>query len=80
MATSDRMRLLAAALVVAAGLAAVTPSLAPDSDRDGVGDVVEVYELGTDPSSADEFDTSEIAKVRGRAPGQLARGAATRRH
>jgi len=80
MATSDRMRLLAAALVAAAGLMAVTPSLAPDSDRDGVGDVVEVYDLGTDPSSADAFDTSEVATVRGRAARQLARGAAARRH
>lgn len=42
-----------AGVIVSVGVVAITPSFAFDSDRDGVVDSVEIYELGTDPSSSD---------------------------
>jgi hypothetical protein len=42
-----------AALVVVSGLLVVSPSFNFDSDRDGVADVTEVYERGTDPAKPD---------------------------
>jgi hypothetical protein len=50
-----RLRLAGAVLIVVAGFAALTPSMAVDSDGDGVADSVEIYELGTDPSQPNTF-------------------------
>jgi hypothetical protein len=65
-ARNGRLRLALAALVVTGGIAVVSPSLAFDSDHDGVGDSVEVYEQGTDPSSPDLFDRSAVVVKKGR--------------
>lgn len=46
-------RLVLASLVVVSGSFLVSPSLEFDSDHDGVADVTEVYERGTDPAKAD---------------------------
>lgn len=48
-----KWRLALVGVIVSVGAVAITPSFAFDSDRDGVVDSVEIYELGTDPSSAD---------------------------
>lgn len=53
MEAQARWRLALAGVIVAVGVVAITPSFAFDSDGDGVVDSVEIYELGTDPSSAD---------------------------
>lgn len=55
-----------AGVIVSVGFVAITPSFAFDSDHDGVADSVEVYELGTDPSSADLPDKSVVADRSGR--------------
>lgn len=48
-----RWRTAIASVIVAVGFVTISPSFAFDSDRDGVVDSVEVYQHGTDPSSAD---------------------------
>ena len=55
------LRVAAAGLVVAAGVFGLTPSFDFDSDRDGVADSSEIYELGTDPSTADLFENPFVA-------------------
>ena len=59
----ETWRVALAGLVVAAGLFGLTPSFDFDSDRDGVGDSTEVYELGTDPSRPDVFQRAFVASV-----------------
>jgi hypothetical protein len=49
------VRVLIAAAILVAGLATVAPSFDFDSDGDGVADVTEINNLGTDPSKADTF-------------------------
>lgn len=64
METKARWRAALAGVIVSVGFVAVAPSFAFDSDRDGVVDSVEVYELGTDPSSADTFGQQRVAANR----------------
>lgn len=54
-------RIFVAAALVVGGLAFVSPSFNADSDRDGVADVTEINNLGTDPSKADTFRKPLIA-------------------
>ena len=61
METRARWRTAVAGVIVSVGFVAITPSFAFDSDRDGVVDSVEVYENGTDPSSADAPDKRVVA-------------------
>lgn len=58
----SRMRIFIASALVVGGLAFVSPSFNVDSDRDGVADVTEINDLGTDPSKADTFHKPLIAK------------------
>ena len=55
-------RIFVAAALVVGGLAIVSPSFNTDSDRDGVPDVTEIHDFGTDPSKADMFHKPLIAK------------------
>ena len=57
-------RLAIAAALMVAGLMTVAPSFEVDSDGDGAADVTEINDLGTDPSRADLFGTSVVAKSR----------------
>ena len=57
-------RLTIAATLVVGGLVTVAPSFDFDSDGDGAADVTEINDLGTDPSKADLFDTSAVARTR----------------
>ena len=57
------LRVALAGLLVGAGLFGLTPSLDFDSDGDGVEDSTEVYELGTDPSRADQFQRAVVANA-----------------
>ena len=59
----ETLRVGLAGVVVAAGLFGLTPSLDFDSDRDGVEDSVEVYQLGTDPSRPDVFQRAFVASA-----------------
>ena len=62
METKLRLRLGLATLSLAAGLVVLSPSFAFDSDRDGVEDSIEIFERGTDPSSADNaFDARLVS-------------------
>ncbi len=64
MDTTLRLRLGLATLSLAAGMVVLSPSLAFDSDRDGVEDSVEIFERGTDPSSADDaFVSNAVART-----------------
>jgi hypothetical protein len=56
-----RLRLTIAAALVVAGLISIAPSFDADSDGDGVADVIEINNLGTDPSRADIFDRPVVA-------------------
>jgi hypothetical protein len=51
-----------AGLLVIAGLVTVAPSFDVDSDGDGAADVTEINDLGTDPSKADLFKESVVAR------------------
>lgn len=61
-----RWRAVAAAALVVVGSVVVAPSFDFDSDNDGVVDSVEVYEVGSDPSSADTFGKQIVADRQGR--------------
>ena len=61
METKARWRAAVAAVVVVVGSVVIAPSFDFDSDNDGVVDSVEVYEQGSDPSSADPSDHSIVA-------------------
>lgn len=56
-----RWRAAVAGVILSVGFVAIAPSFDFDSDRDGVVDSIEVYELGTDPSSADLPDKQIVA-------------------
>ncbi len=56
-----RWRATLAGVIVSVGFVAISPSFVFDSDHDGVVDSVEVYELGSDPSSADTFGEPRVA-------------------
>ena len=58
------VRLTIAGLLVIAGLVTVAPSFDVDSDGDGAADVTEINDLGTDPSKADLFEESVVARKR----------------
>lgn len=52
---SDLVRIIAAVLIVLAGVVVVSPSFNPDSDLDGVPDAHEIS-VGTDPAVPDAGD------------------------
>lgn len=54
-------RVALAGFVVAAGLFGLTPSFDFDSDRDGVADSTEIYQLSTDPSRPDVHQRAFVA-------------------
>ena len=56
------IRVLMAAAILVTGLATIAPSLDFDSDGDGVADVTEINNLGTDPSKPDAFDKPFLAE------------------
>lgn len=58
---TGRFRVAVASFVVAAGVVFVAPTFDFDSDDDGVADVVEVYERGSDPAKADADYNSGMA-------------------
>lgn len=61
-----RWRVAVAGVVVVVGSVVIAPSFDFDSDNDGVVDSVEVYEQGSDPSSADPSDNPIVADRQGR--------------
>ncbi|MDQ3963977.1 MAG: hypothetical protein M3277_08730 [Actinomycetota bacterium] len=61
METKARWRAAVAGVIVSVGFVAISPSFDFDSDNDGVVDSIEVYEQGSDPSSADTFGKSIVA-------------------
>ena len=52
---SDLVRIIAALVIVLAGVLVVSPSFNPDSDHDGVPDAQEIS-VGTDPAVPDAGD------------------------
>ena len=55
------LRVAVASFVVAGGVVFLAPTFDFDSDDDGVADVIEVYERGSDPASADVDYNSTVA-------------------
>ncbi len=61
-----RWRAAVAGVIGSVGFVAIAPSFDFDSDNDGVVDSVEVYERGSDPSSADPSDKGIVAETQRR--------------
>lgn len=65
METRARWRTTVAAAIACVGFVAITPSFSFDTDNDGVVDSIEVYEMGTDPGSAEAFHSPIVAERKG---------------
>lgn len=61
---NGRWRVVVASAIVAVGVVVIPPSFDFDSDRDGVPDVTEVYERGTDPAEPDALYNQGLAETR----------------